>query len=337
MSTKWVFMGPTLGLVAACAVPEPTLPGAREPVTPDTGMVDATLELPPPEDGVTRIETPDIILEPYGETIVCYVGRFPDDADRLAISWASMHEHPVYGHHIQFNGLRQEGGSENPFAGREGELVDCSDPTSSMLASTNILNMNRPFDDGSGGAMVLPDSTAVAIPGGSSWLFEYHVINPTPRRLRARGVLDYRRVDPAGVAHWAAPFVFNDSGFELPPGQSSSVDVSCAWPEDARVISVLGHMHDHGLSMASDMVEPDGTRSTIYDLPTWELDWRYKPFVVDFEGGLPVSSGTRFETRCDFFNPGEQAIGFPDEMCVLSGMFYPADGPLSCDVARGGE
>ena len=108
--------GLTLGLVAACAVPEPTLPGEREPVTPDTGMVDATLELPPPEDGVTRIETPDIILEPYGETIVCYVGQFPDDADRLAISWASMHEHPVYGHHIQFNGLRREG--SNP-CGRE--------------------------------------------------------------------------------------------------------------------------------------------------------------------------------------------------------------------------
>lgn len=316
----------------------PDAPTVREPVAgPDTGMIDATLDLPPAADGVLRIETPDIILEPYDETIVCYMGRFPDDVERLAFSWASMHEHPVYGHHIQFNGLRDGGDGESPFAGREGELIDCSDPLESMLASTNILNLNRPFEDGSGGEMVLPANTAVSIEGGTDWFFEYHVINPTPRRLRARGVMDLRRVDPDTVEHWAAPFVFNDSGFVLPPGEETEVTVDCDWPQDARVLSVLGHMHDLGQSMAVDMVTPDGTRSTIYDLPEWQPDWRYMPHVIDFDGGLEVSTGTRFLTSCSFFNPGSEDIRFPDEMCVASGMFFPAEEPLSCDVARGGE
>jgi hypothetical protein len=344
MPSWWMFRMPRWSALVALPVVlggceiEPELPTSREPVEEaDTGMIDATMDLPPPADGVTRIETPDIVLEPFDEIIACYVGRFPDDVDRLAISWASMHEHPVYGHHIQFNGLREEAGEDNPLAGREGELIDCSDPLESMLASTNILNLNRPFSDGSGGEMVLPEATAVSIPGGSPWLFEYHVVNPTPRRLKARGVMDIRRVEPDTVQTWAAPFVFNDSGFVLPPGEETEVDVDCAWPEDARVLSVLGHMHDLGQAMAVDMVTPDGTRSTIYDLPEWQPDWRYMPYVIDFDGGLAVSAGTRFLTACTFFNPGSQDVRFPEEMCVASGMFFPAEQPLSCDSARGGE
>lgn len=344
MSIPWSFRSPRgvalaalVGLGAGCER-EPVASVEREPVGAiDTGMIDATMDLAPPAEGVTRIETPDIIVEPHDEIIACFVGRFPDDAERLAISWASMHEHPAYGHHIQFNGLRDGSDAHNPFEGREGELIDCSDPLESMIASTNILNLNRPFADGSGGEMVLPDATAVAIEGGSSWLFEYHVVNPTARRVRARGVMDIRRVDPGTVQHWAAPFVFNDSGFVLPRGEQTVVDVDCAWPDDVRVLSVLGHMHEQGQAMSVDMVTPDGTRSTLYDLPVWEPDWRYMPEVVEFEGGLAVAAGTHFETQCTFFNSADQDLRFPDEMCVASGMFFPADGPLSCDSARGGQ
>jgi hypothetical protein len=328
---------PSLGAVAmalgGCIEPEVAGPIAREGAA-DTGMIDATMDLGPPADGVTRIETPTFVVEPYDEIIVCYVGSFPDDAERLAISWASMHEHPIFGHHIQFNGLR--GGSDGIDA-EDGELLDCSDPLTSMLASTNILNLNRPFADGSGGEMVLPDDVAVAIPGGSKWLFEYHVVNTTPRRVRARGVMDLLEVDPEAVQEWAAPWVFNDSGFALPPGEATEVLVDCEWPSEARVLSVLGHMHDFGLSLSVDMVTPGGEQSTIYDAAEWDLAWRYMPYVVDFDGGLPVSEGTRFLTTCSFFNSGADEVLFPEEMCVASGMFMPAEAPLACDAARDGE
>jgi len=327
-------VAPLLAGLTGCVF-EPTLPGDRQPVPfeVDTGMIDATPELPELRDGAMRIETPELVLEPFTDLIFCYVSSFPADQGRLAVQWAALYENPTYGHHIQFNGLRS---GDDTFDVPDGTLVDCTDPSATMLATSQMLNMNRLLEGGvgHGGEMVLPDGAAVPIEAGARWLFEVHLINPTPRRATGKGVMDIRFVDAESVERWVAPWVFNDSGFVLPPGQEASVEVDCAWPQDATILALLGHMHDTGIRHKVEMVTPSGERTTIYDLPEWDLDWRYQPMVEDFGGGLDVVAGTRFITTCTFFNHTSQSLSFPDEMCVSSGLYLPATETISCDPAR---
>ncbi len=321
-----------VGIAVGC-VYEPNPAGPREPVAADavdTGMIDASPPVPELREGAVRIETPPLVLAPFSDIIFCYISSFPSDQGPLAIDWGAMYEHPVYGHHIQFNGLRS--GSDT-FDVPDGTLVDCTDPSETMLATSQLINMNRVLD-GSGGEMVLPDRAAVPIVPGQRWLFEVHLINPTPRRATGKGVLDLHFTEPDDVIDWVAPWVFNDSGFVLPPGEQSTVEVDCAWPQDATVLALLGHMHDMGQQYRVEMVTPGGERLTIYDLPEWDLDWRYQPRVEDFGGGLDVVAGTRFITTCTFFNHTAQNLTFPEEMCVASGLFMPATETISCDPAR---
>ena len=67
-------MAPLLAGLTGCVF-EPTLPGDRQPVPfeVDTGMIDATPELPELRDGAMRIETPELVLEPFTDLIFCYV------------------------------------------------------------------------------------------------------------------------------------------------------------------------------------------------------------------------------------------------------------------------
>jgi hypothetical protein len=333
ISSSWLALG--LALPALGCDPEPGLPIDREPAAggSDTGMIDATPEVPELRDGAMRIETPPLEIGPYSDIIFCYIGSFPADQGQLAIDWVAMYENPVYGHHIQFNGLRSD---SDTFDVPDGTLVDCTDPSQTMLATSQMVNMNRILDSevGYGGEMVLPEGAAVPIEPGARWLFEVHLVNPTPRPATGKGVVDIRFVEAESVRDWVAPWVFNDSGFELPPGEQATVEVDCTWPQDATVLSLLGHMHEMGLQHKVEMVTPDGQRTTIYDLPEWDLDWRYQPVVEDFDGGLDVPEGTRFITTCTFFNHGSHAVTFPDEMCVASGLFMPASQTIACDTGR---
>lgn len=335
ISSRWLAPGLVFLAVAPGCDIRPDLPVAREPVARDvdTGMIDATPEVPELREGAVRIETPPLVLEPFSDIIFCYISSFPSDQGQLAVDWAAMYENPVYGHHIQFNGLRS--GSDT-FDVPDGTLVDCTDPSETMLATSQLINMNRILEGGVGygGEMVLPEGSAVPVEPGKRWLFEVHLINPTPRRATGMGVLDINFVDPDSVQDWVAPWVFNDSGFVLPPGEQSTVEVDCTWPQDATVLSLLGHMHDMGLHHKVEMVTPDGERTTIYDLPEWDLDWRYQPMVEDFDGGLDVVAGTHFITTCTFFNHTSHDLSFPEEMCVASGLFMPATETISCDPAR---
>ncbi len=315
----------------ACSEPAPPHAGGDSDaeVEPDTGMVDAIPDAPAAPDGAVRVETPDIIAEPYSDVIWCFLGSFPDREARIAIDYAAMYEHPTFGHHIQFNGIRDGAGHlDLP----DGSLVDCSDAQETMLATQQILSLNKVVGDGLGGQMVLPEGMAVPVEPGARWLLEYHVVNPTGRRVRTRGILDLRETDPANVDTWASAWTFNRSGFELPPGEATTVTVDCSWPQDATVFAIMGHMHERGRSMSVDAVAPDGSTQRIYDVPEWVEKYRYAPLISDLGGGFSLLAGTRFVTSCDFFNDTSHSMTFPEEMCVSTGLFAPAEAPIFCDT-----
>ncbi len=321
-----------LSLLAACATTPRygELPGAGDggDTEVDTGMIDASPDAPPAEDGAVRIETSEIIVEPYQDIIYCYVGTFRSDVDRLAIDYAAMYEDPTYGHHVQFNGIREGAdGLDVP----DGTLIDCTDGQAIMLATQQILSFNEVIGERGGGRMVLPEGTAVPVEPGSRWLIEVHVVNPTARRVRTHGVLDLRFVDPEAVQEWASAWTFNRSGFQLPPGEASTVEVDCAWPQEATVFALMGHMHERGTSMRVDAITPDGNRSMLYEVAEWEPIYRDAPLFTDLSGGQTFPAGTRFITTCNYFNDTSTTLRFPDEMCVSTGLFSPADAPVFCD------
>ena len=245
----------------------------------------------------------------------------------VEVDYAAMYEDDIYGHHIQLNGIPD--GALNDVA--DGDWFACH-PDETMLMSRQVLSLNKTVPQG--GQMNLPEGTAVQVKGGSRWFLEYHVVNPTDRPVDAVGVLHLRYTDPATVDTWASPWTHNETQWSIPSGERGTVEVDCTWEQDATVIALMGHMHEMAESLKVEMVTPDGTRSTIYDLPEWNPDWRYQPVIEDYEGGLSIPKGSRFITTCVFENTSDESLTFPEEMCVSTGLYTDSTDPFFCEPSR---
>ena len=81
--------------------------------------------------------------------------------------------------------------------------------------------------------------------------------------------------------------------------------------------------------------EEEEEEERIYELPSWDPDWRDAPQVVVFpDGGIPVGARDRLIAECTWRNDTDEVLGFPTEMCVLMGLAYPLTETLSCDSGR---
>lgn len=125
---------------------------------------------------------------------------------------------------------------------------------------------------------IFPKDFAKPIPAGATLRFQIHytpfgvatndqlrmgmVFTPTPPRYRVH------------VAQLANP------GLQIPPGAAHHPEhASLPVPRDARILSLMPHMHVRGSAFRYEMVAPDGSSQTLLDIPhydfNWQLSYRY--------------------------------------------------------------
>ena len=133
------------------------------------------------------------------------------------------------------------------------------------------------------------------------------------------------------VEHWAAPVRMDSGIVELPPGEATTASFDCVWPTDVTVLSLGGHMHEHGTSYEVDHVQSDGSIDRLYDINPWDEEYRDFPILENWgDGALQVDAGESFRTYCNWFNATESVLTYPDEMCTTFVVAYPLESALSC-------
>ncbi len=123
--------------------------------------------------------------------------------------------------------------------------------------------------------LAAPEGHAIRIPAGSHLLFQVHYIS-TGQPQSDQSLLGLVLADPAEVTHE----VLVGSAFQLdlriPPGDPHHVVRAAGpkFPPDSTLLSINPHMHVRGKSMRLELETPDGTRTTLLDVPNYDFNWQ---------------------------------------------------------------
>jgi Copper type II ascorbate-dependent monooxygenase, C-terminal domain len=171
----------------------------------------------------------------------------------------------------------------------------------------------------------LPLDVALTLPPRSLLLLNSHYINAAPVPLATQVKLALYGIPEAQVRQEAGFASFPDNYIRVLPFAKGSTRMRCPIPQDITVLMVGGHMHKHGVTLAANLLDPQGAAvQQLYETNDWQHvrgHW--------WHPGVQVKAGSWFEFQCDYVNqtPGEVLYGqtTENEMCVLLSMYYPWD------------
>lgn len=310
-------------VVLACSSESPSADSGTVTDTALSGPLDIRVSAEEPPDGGFQIVTPEFTVPPHSDLMRCLSGTYngPD----VGVNFFQWFQNTDFGHHMMF----LDGSMVDDF--EDGAFVDCTDETSMKLRP--LLAANELLGELSG-RMVLADGLAVPLRSGQRWVSQSHYLNPSDDELLAQDVINIGVIPTAEVENWAGAWSFNHSGFSIPPGETYTLAFSCRWDRPVNVISMMGHMHDYGLSIEVRHVTPTSDEA-IYSLPEWDPTWQNQPQLVSFaDGELTPAVDDRFDVACTYLNTSDTALTFPTEMCVAAGLAWPLETPMQCDAAH---
>lgn len=133
-----------------------------------------------------------------------------------------------------------------------------------------------------------------------------------------------RQTDRSSARLWYSPTPVQDVATVvwggtfpvIPPGESTSPEVTCSIWGNPKLIIVAPHMHTRGTrfkALLKRFGEPD---QCLIDIPEWEFEWQGGYMLTE---PLQLQSGDRITTQCSFFNETNRLVTFgegtEDEMC----------------------
>lgn len=294
----------------AAADPGVAAPDVSSPA-PSQDLPAADPGSPPPPTTTLHLESGTFQVPAAQETFACTYTDAVAERDR-AIR-ATQGQQAPYGHHVTLyytTSPRPQGqGSCDGIMGAE-------------------LNQIAPAP--TGGAYVFASGAAVRWPKGAQLVLHSHYINATLAPIEAHDIVTVTLQEADTIDVFLDNFHFSIDQFELAPQGESSVTGTCELDRELRIVTLFGHMHEHGLHYRLERLDPaGGAPGVLLDVP-WTVggDPPSRSFSVDEPLVLPAGSVLR--QTCTWTNESGKAILFPTEMCDTAMTYFPADGPLDC-------
>jgi peroxiredoxin len=121
---------------------------------------------------------------------------------------------------------------------------------------------------------MLPDGLAFFVPAGSKFVFQMHyTANGKPGKDRSCVGLVF--ADAKDVKQEARTMNAGDPFFEIPPhADNHPVNAEFKFWADAKLISLMPHMHVRGKSFRYTLVYPDGKSEILLDVPRYDFNWQ---------------------------------------------------------------
>jgi hypothetical protein len=104
----------------------------------------------------------------------------------------------------------------------------------------------------------------------------------------------------APVEQIVVSYAIGNDRFRIPAGVPNyEVRSSFTFPEDARVLSAMPHMHRRGKDFSYTAVYPDGRRELLLNVPLWDFNWQQ---VYRFKDPVFMPKGSRIDCLAHFDN-----------------------------------
>jgi Copper type II ascorbate-dependent monooxygenase, C-terminal domain len=184
------------------------------------------------------------------------------------------------------------------------------------------------------GSFAFPAGVGLPLRAGEVLLLQGHFSNPRATDIDATVQLTLTTASQ-GITTSAGVFFFNDPFVDIPAGAFSKASMRCLLPSDITVVSVSSHDHALAQSVSAFLDPPVGPSA-----PTPFYAGLDAANPLPLQASVPAGAGSRIRFTCVYQNvngTGEvlQGLDVHNEMCVLSGAYYPALNPdvESCALA----
>lgn len=121
--------------------------------------------------------------------------------------------------------------------------------------------------------LAAPPGTALRVPKGAELIFELHYTpNGKPARDRSRVGIVFADAPPERELHTN---MFAKESLRIPPRDPHArQERSFTFPQDARLLSLIPHMHWRGKCYHYAAVFPDGREEVLLSVPRWDFNWQ---------------------------------------------------------------
>jgi len=310
-------VGLVLPLLVACEVGSG--PGAVDP--PDeVDCVDHQIDFEGGSDDQYFIEVPTMVVPSGEEIFFCYYGTY-EGPDAGVVGFRPGQAQGFLHHTL----LKQVEDDEFP----DGHLMDCSAPEYQYPPKPVLFEA---VGASPAGWINLPEGVAFKLSSGQRWVADVHYVNTSPDTICMNTSYTLDLIPEAEVDSYAAAFNLDAGDFELLPGQETTESFSCVWEQDVSILSLAGHMHEHGRVFDVLHHTQGASPESVYRVDEWQPQFQSGAPVSNFDfGEFEVLEGESLETVCTWFNDSDHSLAYPDEMCTAFGVAYPLEGPLYCD------
>ena len=263
-------------------------------------------DLPKPVEWPTgwTLGKPDLVLQMPEEFQVPATGTMPYknwilDPDFKEDRWVKMAEckpgAPGVVHHIVI--YIQKAGSRGP-VGPDGAL--------------SVLVGWAPGDLG----LVCPPDTALRLPKGCKLRLEMHYTpNGTAVKDRSSVGLTFAKEPPKFEMFMHE---FANMNIALPPHDPNyKAEATLRFRADARLLSVVPHMHWRGKNYRYEVILPDGSRKTVASVPRWDFNWQN---VYRFEEPVKLPKGSKLYSVAHWDNSKNNPYNPAPEKKVTFGL-----------------
>ncbi len=301
-----------IALLAACV----------EPVDEDAGSRDVTVEVPLAEDGRVIWDIPPFEIPPAQEIFMCFFGTW--EGPTVGVNSLRV-THPELFHH---HSLLKEATENDP---PDGTLLDCTAASEQWPPRATLFEQvgASPEPDE---WVRLPEGVAFRLEEGQRWQADLHYVNTSTEPVMVNNVFDLGLIPMEEVEHIAGTINMDVGDLQLPPHEETSLTFACEMPREINVLALGAHMHSLGRSFVVRHWRDGEDLGLPLDVQEWEPEFRFVPPGREFAPGeLTLLPGDVLEPTCTWFNPFDETVAFPEEMCTTFGVGYPIENSFHCD------
>jgi mono/diheme cytochrome c family protein len=185
-------------------------------------------------------------------------------------------------------------------------------PGETRTRSFNVLVGWAPGDLG----LVCPPDTALRLPKGCRLRFEMHY-TPTGKATKDRSSVGLRFAKkPPRFEMYMHEFA--NLNITVPPNDPHyKAEATLRLPADARLLSLVPHMHWRGKDYRYEVIFPGGKRQTILSVPRWDFNWQN---VYRFAEPVKLPKGSRVHAVAHWDNSRNNPLNPAPEKKVRFGL-----------------
>ncbi|MFO0611763.1 MAG: hypothetical protein U0414_04185 [Polyangiaceae bacterium] len=287
--------------------------------------------------GGFKVDVPEQTLQPGEETYPCFIAPLDRTGASRVVGGGSltvtagMHHGNIVARPKTGEGFRPCPPDEGAIAG---EAIDVLNGGSVLFgSSTQVVGTEwRTFPDGMG--FPIGDDFEIVL--------RLHYLNATPEVVKLAPKYEWFTIDESKVTHLLGPFIWQFSGFHIPPHANLTVTGECAILAPENIVSLMPHMHKLATGFQATFRGGVLDGDSFLDSPGFNPDGviaSYEPAIDLAQGATTVEPGMGFDFSCSWENTFDKEIveGVGDnEMCMAFGYAWPYESAYSA-VAQDGS